>query len=124
MSSGFANHTGTSSAFFWGRTQTSTCTYFSPGCVEIDRMVGFRDWLRAHGDDRTLYERTKRELATRTWRYVQNHADAKTAVVEEILARSMLHRLRKPRDFPRIEWRTELVRFILSLPLSRSALRP
>ena len=25
---------------------------FSPGCVEIERMVGFRDWLRTHDDDR------------------------------------------------------------------------
>jgi GrpB-like predicted nucleotidyltransferase (UPF0157 family) len=61
---------------------------FSPGCVEIDRMLRFRDWLRTHPDDRMLYERTKRELATRTWKYVQNYADAKTAVVEEILARA------------------------------------
>ena len=25
---------------------------FSPGCQEIDRMLGFRDWLRTHDDDR------------------------------------------------------------------------
>jgi GrpB-like predicted nucleotidyltransferase (UPF0157 family) len=61
---------------------------FSPGCQEIDRMVGFRDWLRTHDDDRELYERTKRELATRTWAYVQNYADAKTDVVEAIIARA------------------------------------
>src|SRR5690242_1544747 len=40
---------------------------FSPGCQEIARMVGFRDWLRTHPEDRDLYERTKRELSTRTW---------------------------------------------------------
>jgi GrpB-like predicted nucleotidyltransferase (UPF0157 family) len=67
---------------------------FSPGCPEIARMVGFRDWLRTHPDDRDLYERTKRELATRTWKYVQNYADAKTKVVEEIVARANL----PPRD--------------------------
>jgi GrpB-like predicted nucleotidyltransferase (UPF0157 family) len=61
---------------------------FSAGSAEIDRMVAFRDWLRAHPDDRALYERTKRELATRTWAYVQNYADAKTAVIEEIIARA------------------------------------
>lgn len=60
---------------------------FSPGCPEIDRMTGFRDWLRAHGDDRLLYERTKRELAARTWTYTQDYADAKAAVVEAILTR-------------------------------------
>ena len=31
---------------------------FSPGCIEIDRMIGFRDWLRTHEDDRALYEST------------------------------------------------------------------
>ena len=65
---------------------------FSEGSVEIDRMLGFRDWLRAHPEDRDLYERTKRELATRTWRHVQHYADAKTAVVEEIIARAGLPR--------------------------------
>jgi GrpB-like predicted nucleotidyltransferase (UPF0157 family) len=61
---------------------------FSPGCVEIDRMLGFRDWLRAHPEDRELYERTKRELASQPWEFTQNYADAKTAVVEEIIARA------------------------------------
>ncbi|HEY7356505.1 MAG TPA: GrpB family protein [Ktedonobacterales bacterium] len=61
---------------------------FSAGCSEIERMLLFRNWLRAHPDDRQLYERTKRELARREWKYTQNYADAKTAVVEEILARA------------------------------------
>ena len=61
---------------------------FSAGCVEIARMLTFRDWLRTHVDDRVLYEQTKRELASRKWRHVQNYADAKTAVVEDILARA------------------------------------
>lgn len=61
---------------------------FSRGCSEIDRMLLFRNWLRAHDDDRQLYERTKRELAQRDWKYTQHYADAKTAVVEEILARA------------------------------------
>lgn len=59
---------------------------FSPGCPETERMLLMRDWLRAHEDDRDLYERTKRELAQRDWKYTQNYADAKTTVVEEILA--------------------------------------
>lgn len=63
---------------------------FSPGCPELDRMVGFRDWLRTHDDDRDLYERTKRELAAQEWQYVQHYADAKTVVVEEIIARAGL----------------------------------
>jgi GrpB-like predicted nucleotidyltransferase (UPF0157 family) len=61
---------------------------YSFGCPEIDKMLMFRDWLRANDADRELYERTKRELAEQTWKYVQNYADAKTAVVEEIVARA------------------------------------
>jgi GrpB-like predicted nucleotidyltransferase (UPF0157 family) len=61
---------------------------FSPGCVEIERMLLFRDRLRGHPDDRERYERTKRELATQDWKYTQNYADAKTEVVEDILARA------------------------------------
>jgi GrpB-like predicted nucleotidyltransferase (UPF0157 family) len=63
---------------------------FSPGSPELDRMVGFRDWLRTHDDDRELYQRTKRELAAKEWQFVQNYADAKTTVVEEIIARAGL----------------------------------
>ena len=61
---------------------------FSAGCAEIERMLLFRDWLRANAADRDLYERTKRELVQREWKYVQNYADAKSAVVREILARA------------------------------------
>ncbi len=61
---------------------------FSTGCPEIDRMLLFRDWLRAHPDDRQRYERTKRELAGQGWTYMQHYADAKTTVVEEIIRRA------------------------------------
>lgn len=61
---------------------------FSDGCEEIDPMLAFRDWLRAHDDDRDLYLNAKRELATREWKYVQNYADAKSAIVTEILERA------------------------------------
>jgi GrpB-like predicted nucleotidyltransferase (UPF0157 family) len=61
---------------------------FSPGCAEIERMLLFRDYLRSNASDRRLYEDTKRELARQDWKYTQNYADAKTAVVEEILARA------------------------------------
>jgi len=61
---------------------------FSSGCTEIDRMLLFRDWLRSNEADRLLYERTKRELARNNWKYMQNYADAKTAVVQEILTRA------------------------------------
>jgi GrpB-like predicted nucleotidyltransferase (UPF0157 family) len=50
--------------------------------------VRLRDWLRTHEDDRELYARTKRELAAKKWKYVQNYADAKSEVIQEILARA------------------------------------
>jgi GrpB-like predicted nucleotidyltransferase (UPF0157 family) len=65
---------------------------FSSGCPEIDRMLTFRDWLRSHDADRDLYARTKLALAREVWKYAQNYADAKTAVVEEILARARADR--------------------------------
>ena len=61
---------------------------FSDGCDEVDRMIAFRDWLRAHDEDRELYESAKRELCAREWRHVQNYADAKSAVVAEIMGRA------------------------------------
>lgn len=61
---------------------------FSQGSSEIERMLLFRNWLRGNVPDRQLYEHTKRELARQNWKYMQNYADAKTAVVEEIIARA------------------------------------
>jgi GrpB-like predicted nucleotidyltransferase (UPF0157 family) len=59
---------------------------FSAGCAEVDRMLMFRDWLRTNTADRELYARTKQELAALDWKYMQQYADAKTAVVKEIMA--------------------------------------
>jgi GrpB-like predicted nucleotidyltransferase (UPF0157 family) len=62
---------------------------FTESCLEIDRMLAFRDHLREDAADRELYENTKRVLASRHWEYVQDYADAKTEVVEEIVARAL-----------------------------------
>ena len=61
---------------------------FNPGCEELEKMRRFRDHLRANRADQELYERTKRELAAREWKYVQNYADAKSEIVREILERA------------------------------------
>ena len=61
---------------------------FSRECEEVERMLLFRDHLRANDDDRRRYEDAKRELAARRWKYVQHYADAKSAVVAEIMARA------------------------------------
>jgi GrpB-like predicted nucleotidyltransferase (UPF0157 family)/ligand-binding SRPBCC domain-containing protein len=65
---------------------------FSNECVESVRMRRFRDWLRNSETDRMLYERTKRDLAQQDWQYMQHYADAKTRVVDEIMARAMRSR--------------------------------
>ncbi|MGB6941409.1 MAG: GrpB family protein [Bryobacteraceae bacterium] len=61
---------------------------FSLSCPEVERMLLFRDWLRGNPADRDLYARTKSALAQQEWEHVQNYADAKTAVIEEILTRA------------------------------------
>jgi GrpB-like predicted nucleotidyltransferase (UPF0157 family) len=61
---------------------------FTAGEPEIGRMLRFRDWLRGHDADRDRYAAVKRELAGRRWRHVQHYAEAKTAVVAEIMARA------------------------------------
>ena len=61
---------------------------FSTGCPQVARMPAFRDWLRINSSDRDLYARTKLELARKNWMYVQNYADAKSVVVEQIMARA------------------------------------
>ena len=65
----------------------ATLHVFSAGATEIDRMIAFRNRLRANPADRKLYEDVKRTLAAQEWRYVQNYADAKTQVVTEIMDR-------------------------------------
>ncbi len=61
---------------------------FSRGCPEIERMLRFRDWLKNNRDDRDKYARVKRDLAKQQWKYVQDYADAKSAIVQEIMERA------------------------------------
>ncbi|WP_063053374.1 GrpB family protein [Nocardia arthritidis] len=64
---------------------------FAPesGAPEIERVLAFRDWLRTRDEDREYYERTKRALARRDWKFVQHYANAKSEVIEEILGRAL-----------------------------------
>jgi GrpB-like predicted nucleotidyltransferase (UPF0157 family) len=63
---------------------------YSEGSVEIGRYLVLRDHLRENEGDRELYARTKRELASRDWPSMDHYADAKTGVVEGILARAAI----------------------------------
>lgn len=59
----------------------------SRGSPEATRLLGFRDWLRAHPEDAERYAATKRELAARHWRTMQDYADARDDIVREITDR-------------------------------------
>jgi GrpB-like predicted nucleotidyltransferase (UPF0157 family) len=54
---------------------------------ESERYLVFRDRLRGDAEERAAYERLKRELATRDWADRQDYADAKSELVEAIIAR-------------------------------------
>lgn len=58
---------------------------FTTGSPEHDRMITFRDRLRNDDEARDRYLATKRELASQTWEYVQDYADAKTSAIEQTL---------------------------------------
>jgi GrpB-like predicted nucleotidyltransferase (UPF0157 family) len=73
---------------FKGPDTSTNVHVFSRGCAEVGRMLAFRDRLRRDDSERQLYERAKRELAAKEWKYMQNYADAKTEVVEAILTRA------------------------------------
>lgn len=60
----------------------------SPGNGETERHRLFLGRLRSHPEELALYLAKKRELAAQTWEYVQNYADAKTGVINEIIERA------------------------------------
>lgn len=60
---------------------------FSKGCPELTRCRLFRDWLRIDQADRALYSQVKKTLALREWDHVDDYADAKRAIINEIMAR-------------------------------------
>lgn len=73
---------------------------YQPDHAAVGAYLDLRDWLRVDGDDRELYARTKRELATRTWTDMNAYAEAKTDVISAILARARAWRARQATDAP------------------------
>jgi GrpB-like predicted nucleotidyltransferase (UPF0157 family) len=59
---------------------------FGTGCEEYAQMIALRDAMRADDAVRDRYLDAKRALSARTWAYVQDYADAKSDVIQEILA--------------------------------------
>jgi GrpB-like predicted nucleotidyltransferase (UPF0157 family) len=62
---------------------------FPPHSTEIDRYMAFRDQLRTNSVDRIRYERAKRMLAEREWGDMNEYADAKSEVIEDIISKGL-----------------------------------
>jgi GrpB-like predicted nucleotidyltransferase (UPF0157 family) len=60
---------------------------FSAHSPEVERYLLLRDRLRHDEADRELYAATKRGLAARSWPTMQHYAEAKSTVIEAIIAR-------------------------------------
>ncbi|WP_326833894.1 GrpB family protein [Amycolatopsis rhabdoformis] len=60
----------------------------SPGNGQTERYLLFRDRLRTRPEELATYLAKKRALAARTWTYLQHYADAKSEVIDEIVARA------------------------------------
>jgi GrpB-like predicted nucleotidyltransferase (UPF0157 family) len=60
---------------------------FGPAAPEPRRVVAFRDWLRAHPDDRDAYGALKIALAERGFERVMDYNNHKAALVYDIYER-------------------------------------
>jgi GrpB-like predicted nucleotidyltransferase (UPF0157 family) len=52
----------------------------------VERHLTLRDRLRSHASDRERYEAIKRKLSKQSWDDMNAYANAKTEVIESILA--------------------------------------
>lgn len=73
---------------FKGPDTDTNLHVFSKGASEVDRMLRFRNWLRTNYSDRDKYASVKRHLAQGEWKHVQDYADAKNSIVQEIMERA------------------------------------
>jgi GrpB-like predicted nucleotidyltransferase (UPF0157 family) len=61
---------------------------YEPGRPEVRNYIDLRDWLRVDARDRELYAATKRMLARQQWNDMNDYADAKTEVIDDVMARA------------------------------------
>ncbi|QAS69985.1 GrpB family protein [Oenococcus sicerae] len=73
---------------FKSNTKNVNLHVFSSGCTEAQEMLNFRNWLRINDHDKSWYEASKQKLASKKWETVQEYADAKTPIVQEIKKRA------------------------------------
>ncbi|MEX2170774.1 MAG: GrpB family protein [Pirellulales bacterium] len=62
---------------------------YSPQTPEIPRYLKFRDRLRTDVENRLRYEAVKRRLAKRSWKDMNEYAQAKSEIIERILQAAM-----------------------------------
>ena len=67
-----------------------------PATAEQIDYLDLRDWPRVSAADRALYESTKRRLAANTWSDMNHYADAKSAVIQQILTHTRKWRAGQP----------------------------
>jgi len=58
----------------------------SSGSTEIERYIVFRNRLRTNEFDRNSYEKLKLKLAKNQWGSMNEYAEAKTEIIEQIIA--------------------------------------
>jgi len=61
---------------------------FPPTSGQVGRYLGLRDLLRSDPDARRRYADTKRRLARQDWPTMNHYADAKTSIVEDLIAQA------------------------------------
>ncbi|TQN27631.1 GrpB-like predicted nucleotidyltransferase (UPF0157 family) [Haloactinospora alba] len=73
---------------FRGPDVNATLYVLTEGAPEAERMLLFRDRLRTDENERAVYDRAKQDLARYDWHSAREYAEAKSDVVEAILARA------------------------------------
>jgi GrpB-like predicted nucleotidyltransferase (UPF0157 family) len=61
---------------------------YESGDQAIRDYLDLRDWLRVDESDRALYAEVKRDLAKRPWSDMNHYAEAKSEVIQQVLARA------------------------------------
>ena len=61
---------------------------YEPAHAAVQDYLDLRDWLTVDGADRVLYAVTKRRLAQQSWRDMNDYADAKSEVIQDVLGRA------------------------------------
>ena len=66
---------------------------YEPTNRAVAAHLDLRDWLRVDSTSRRRYATTKRRLAARQWSDMNHYADAKSEVIQELLAQAREWRL-------------------------------